>query len=162
VQKLSQIQGVGLVDVGGGALPSVRVEANPMQLEEYGLTLSSIQSTLSAQNTDVARGSFESNGIKTDIITNGQISHAAQYKPLIIGYHNGAAVRLEDVAEVEDATSNVRAAGYLNGVPSITIIIRRQPGANIIETIDRIQAALPSLEDDYCSRSNDNNSCLRE
>jgi multidrug efflux pump len=146
VQKLSQIQGVGLVDVGGGALPSVRVEANPMQLEEYGLTLSSIQSTLSAQNTDVARGSFESNGIKTDIITNGQISHAAQYKPLIIGYHNGAAVRLEDVAEVEDATSNVRAAGYLNGVPSITIIIRRQPGANIIETIDRIQAALPSLE----------------
>ncbi len=145
-QRLSQIQGVGQVRVGGGALPSVRVEANPMQLEEYGLTLSDIRSTLSAQNTDVARGSLESNGIKADIVTNGQISLAYQYKPLIVGYHNGSAVRLEDVADVEDGTQDLRAAGYLNGIPSVTVIISRQPGANIIQTNEAIRAALPSLQ----------------
>lgn len=145
-QRLSQVPGVGQVFVGGGDYPSVRVEANPMQLEEYGLTLTSIQATLSAQNTDVARGALQSNGTKLDIVTNGQISKAVQYRPLIVGYHNGAAVRLEDVADVEDATENVRAAGYLNGVQSVTIIITRQPGANIIETNQRIRDALPGLE----------------
>ncbi len=144
-QRLSQLEGVGLVNVGGGALPSVRVEANPMQLEEYGLTLSNIQATLSAQNTDVARGQLQNGDTKVDIITNGQISHAAQYRPLIIGYHNGTAIRLQDVADVEDATQNVRAAGYLNGVSSIPVIITRQPGANIIETNQRIRNALPAL-----------------
>ncbi len=145
-QRVSQIQGVGQVDVGGGALPSVRVEANPMQLESYGLTLSSIQSTLSAQNTDVARGSFQDGSTKIDLVTNGQISHAEQYRPLVVGYHNGLAVHLSDVADVEDATQNVRAAGYLDGIPSVTMIVRRQPGANIIQTNERIRAALPSLQ----------------
>jgi multidrug efflux pump len=145
-QKLSQIEGVGQVRVGGGDYPSVRVEANPMQLEEYGLTLSTIDSVLSAQNTDVARGQLQNGTQKYDIITNGQISKAAQYKPLIVGYHNGTAVRLEDVADVEDATENVRAAGYLDGIPSVTVIISRSPGANIIETNRRIREALPSLE----------------
>ncbi len=144
-QRLSQLEGVGLVNVGGGALPSVRVEANPMQLEEYGLTLSNIQATLSAQNTDVARGQLQDGDTKVDIITNGQISHAEQYRPLIVGYHNGAAVHLQDVADVEDATQNVRAAGYLNGVASIPVIITRQPGANILETNQRIRDALPAL-----------------
>ena len=114
-QKLSQIQGVGQVVVGGGALPSVRVEVNPTQLNSYGLTLSNVQSTLSIQNSDFARGQI-ANGLTTsDILTNGQISHAAEYAPLIIGYKNGAAVRLSDVADVVDSTSNVRNAGYLNG-----------------------------------------------
>ena len=121
------------------AMPSVRVEANPMQLESYGLTLSNIQSALSAQNTDVARGAFENGDTKVDIVTNGQISRADQYKPLIVGYSNGAAVRLEDVADVIDSTQNVRAAGYLNGVKSVTVIITRQPGANIIETNESIR-----------------------
>jgi multidrug efflux pump len=145
-QKLSQIEGVGQVRVGGGDYPSVRVEANPMQLEEYGLTLSNIQTVLSAQNTDVARGQLQNGTQKYDIITNGQISRASQYKPLIVGYHNGTAVRLEDVADVEDATENVRAAGYLDGIPSVTVIISRSPGANIIETNRRIRDALPSLQ----------------
>jgi multidrug efflux pump len=145
-QKLSQIQGVGTVGVGGGALPSVRVDANPMQLEQYGLTLASIQSALSLQNSDHPRGHFENNIIRTDIVTNGQISRAEEYRPLIIGYHNGAAVRLEDVANVQDATQNVRTAGYLNGIKSITMFVSRQPGANIIETNERIRAELPSIE----------------
>ncbi len=144
-QRLSQLGGVGLVNVGGGALPSVRVEANPMQLEQYGLTLPNIQATLSSQNTDVARGQLQDGDTKVDIVTNGQISRAEQYRPLIVGYHNGAAVRLQDVADVQDATQNVRAAGYLNGAASIPVIITRQPGANIIETNQRIRDALPSL-----------------
>ncbi len=145
-QRISQLPGVGLVNVGGGALPSVRIEANPMQLESYGLTLANIQSTLSAQNTDVARGQLQDGETKVDLLTNGQISQAYQYKPLIVGYHNGNAVRLEDVADVEDATSNVRAAGYLNGIKSVTVIITRQPGANIIQTVQGIRDALPSLQ----------------
>ena len=89
---------------------------------------------------------FQNNIIRSDIVTNGQISHAEEYRPLIIGYHNGAAVRLQDVANVQDATQNVRAAGYLNGTKSITLFVSRQPGANIIQTNERIRAALPSIE----------------
>jgi multidrug efflux pump len=145
-QKFSQIEGVGIVGVGGGALPSVRVDANPKQLEQYGLTLAGIQSALSLQNSDRPRGHFENSIIRTDIVTNGQISEAAEYRPLIIGYHNGAAIRLEDVANVRDATQNVRTAGYLNGIKSVTLIVSRQPGANIIATNQRIRAALPSIQ----------------
>ena len=145
-QRLSQLQGVGLVNVGGGALPSVRVEANPTQLESYGLTLADVQSALSSQNTDVARGQLQDGDTKIDIVTNGQISHADQYRPLIVGYHNGLAVRLQDIADVEDATQNLRTAGYLNGIKSVTVIITRQPGANIIETNQRIRDALPGLQ----------------
>ncbi len=145
-QRLSQLQGVGQVRVGGGALPSVRVEANPMQLESYGLTLANIQSVLSAQNTDVARGQLQNGADRVDIVTNGQISHADQYRPLIVGYHNGTAIRLQDVAEVDDATQNLRTAGYLNGIKSVTVIISRSPGANIIETNQRIRDALPGLQ----------------
>ena len=145
-QKLSQIQGVGQVVVGGGALPSVRVEANPTQLNSYGLTLSDIQATLSTMNSQLARGQITSSRRTADIIVNGQISHAADYAPLIIGYHNGVAVRLSDVAEVIDSTANVRNAGYLNGKLSIPIIIFRQPGANIIQTVDNIKRQLPFLK----------------
>jgi multidrug efflux pump len=145
MQKLSQIQGVGQVFVGGGALPSVRVEVNPTKLESFGLTLSSIQSVLSLQNADMPRGRFANNNVTADIITNDQISDAEQYKPLIIGYNNGNAIHLSDVADVIDATQNLRTAGYLNGHPSITVIIFRQPGANIIDTVQRIRTQLPFL-----------------
>jgi multidrug efflux pump len=145
MQKLSQIQGVGQVFVGGGALPSVRVEVNPTKLESFGLTLSDIQSVLSLQNADMPRGRFANNNATADIITNDQISDAEQYKPLVIGYNNGAAVHLSDVADVVDATQNLRTAGYLNGHASITVIIFRQPGANIIDTVQRIRTQLPFL-----------------
>jgi multidrug efflux pump len=141
-QKLSQIQGVGQVVVGGGALPSVRVEVNPTQLNSYGLTLTDVQSILSTQNSYLARGQIAGPTASSDIVVNGQISHAAEYAPLVIGYRNGAAVHLSDVAQVIDSNANIRNAGYLNGKPSIAVIIFRQPGANIIQTIDRIRSQL--------------------
>ncbi len=145
-QKLSQIQGVGQVSVGGGALPSVRVDANPTQLASYGLTLANLQSALSLQNADLAKGQI-TDGVQTaDILANDQISHAADYKPLVVGFKNGAAVHLSDVAQVTDSVQNVRAAGYLNGKRSVTVIIFRQPGANIINTVDRIRAQLPYIK----------------
>ncbi len=145
-QKLSQINGVGQVFVGGGATPSVRVEVNPTKLQSMGLTLGSVESVLSLQNSDAPRGQISGNGITRDIITNDQISEAEQYKPLIIGYNNGVAVRLSDVADVVDSTQNIRTAGYMDGHRGIFIIIFRQPGANIIETVDRIRAQMPFLQ----------------
>ncbi len=144
-QKLSQIEGVGQVSVGGGTLPSVRVEVDPSQLSSMGLTLQNIQSTLSLQNTHQPTGQISDDVVTADIITNDQITHADEYKPLVVGYNRGAAVRLADVANVIDSTQNVRTAGYLNGKPAIVIIIYRQPGANIIETVQRIRDQLPSL-----------------
>jgi multidrug efflux pump len=145
-QKLSQIEGVGQVTAGGGALPSVRVEANPTQLASYGLTVGSLQSVLSLQNSDLAKGQITDGTTTADILANDQISHAADYKPLVVGYKNGAAVHLSDVAQVLDSVQNVRAAGYLNGKRSVTVIIFRQPGANIIDTVDRIRAQLPFIQ----------------
>ncbi len=145
-QKISQLQGVGQVNAGGGALPSVRVEVNPMKLAGYGMTMANIQSVLSLQNSDLARGQITDGTRTADIVVNGQISHAADYKPLIVGYNNGSAVRLDDVADVIDSVQNTRTAGYLNGKRAVTLIIFRQPGANIIDTVDRITAALPSIE----------------
>jgi multidrug efflux pump len=145
-QKLSQIDGVGQVSTGGGALPSVRVDVNPTQLGNYGLALGSIQSALSLQNSDLAKGQIKDGDNSLDIIANDQISHAEDYKPLIVGFNNGAAVRLADVAEVTDSVQNIRAGGYLNGKRAVTVIIFRQPGANIIDTVDRLRAALPGLK----------------
>ena len=145
-QKLSQIQGVGQVNVGGGALPSVRVEVNPTKLASYGLTMVDLQSVLRIQNSDLAKGQITDGTTSADIIANDQISHAVDYKPIIVGYNNGAAIRLEDVANVIDSVQNVRAAGYLNGKRAVLLIIFRQPGANIIETVDRIRAELPSIQ----------------
>ena len=145
-QKLSQIQGVGQVVVGGGALPSVRVDANPTQLASYGLTMANLQSVLSLQNADLAKGQITDGTVTADILANDQISAAADYKPLIVGYKNGAAVRVSDVAQVTDSVQNVRAAGYLNGKRSVTVIIFRQPGANIIATVDRVRAQLPYIQ----------------
>jgi multidrug efflux pump len=145
-QKLSQIRGVGQVNVGGGALPAVRVDANPTQLANYGLTLANVQSVLSLQNADLAKGQISDGVVTADILANDQISRAGEYKPLIVGYRNGAAVRLSDVAEVTDSVQNIRAAGYLNGKRAVMVIIFRQPGANIIATVDRIRAQLPFIK----------------
>jgi multidrug efflux pump len=145
-QKLSQINGVGQVFVGGGATPSVRVEVDPKKLESYGLTIGTVQSTLSLQNSHSPRGQLSDDTMMEDIITNDQISEASEYKPLVIGYHRGAAVRLEDVADVVDSTQDLRTAGYMDGTKAVFAIIFRQPGANIIETVDRIQSQLPFLE----------------
>ncbi len=145
-QKISQIQGVGQVNPGGGALPSVRVEVNPTKLGSFGLTMASVQSVLSLQNSDLARGQITDGLSTSDILVNGQISHAVDYKPLIVGYSNGAAIRLSDVADVIDSVQNTRTAGYLNGKRAVTLIIFRQPGANIIDTVDRITAELPSIK----------------
>jgi multidrug efflux pump len=144
-QKLSQIQGVGQVSVGGGALPSVRVDANPTQLASYGLTMANLQSVLSLQNVDLAKGQITDGTVTADILANDQISHAEDYKPLVVGYSHGAAIRLSDIAQVADSVQNVRAAGYLNSKRAIPVIIFRQPGANIIQTVDRIRAQLPSI-----------------
>jgi len=146
VQKISQIEGVGQANAGGGALPSVRVEVDPNKLASYGLTMGNLRSVLSLQNSNLARGRISDGERSYDIQVNGQISHAVDYRPLIVGYHNGATVRLEDVAEVIDSVADVRTGGYLNGKRAVNLIIFRQPGANIIETVNRIKAQIPSLK----------------
>jgi multidrug efflux pump len=146
-QRLSQIQGVGQVNAGGGALPSVRVEVNPTKLAALGLAMSDLQATLTLQNANLAKGQITNGYITADLLANDQISHADDYKPIIVGYNNNSAVRLSDVADVVDSTQNLRAAGYLNGRQrAVTLIVFRQPGANIIDTVDRIRDALPSVK----------------
>ena len=145
-QRLSQIQGVGQVTVGGSSLPGVRVDVNPTQLNNYGLGLQDVASMLSRQNANSPKGQITDSTTTADITTNDQLLKAVDYMPLVVGYHNGAAVKLSDVANVQDSTENIRAAGFVNGKPSVLIIIFRQPGANIIDTVDRIRAALPSLK----------------
>ena len=145
-QRLSQIEGVGQVTVGGSSLPAVRVELNPTQLNGYGLGLQDVNAMLSTQNANLAKGQITDGNTTADIVANDQLLKAKYYKDLIIGYHKGAAIKLSDVADVEDAVENIRAAGYLNGKPCVLLIIFRQPGANIIDTVDRIRAAIPALK----------------
>jgi multidrug efflux pump len=145
-QRISQISGVGYVRAVGSSLPAVRVELNPNQLNSYGISLSAVQAVISGQNSDSAKGQLSNGTTTADILANDQISKAAAYKPLVVGYHNGGAVRLEDVADVLDSQQSLRQAGYLNGKPSVDLIIYRQPGANIISTVDAIKAAIPSLQ----------------
>jgi|HubBroStandDraft_1064217.scaffolds.fasta_scaffold06323_6 multidrug efflux pump len=145
-QRLSQIQGVGQVNVGGSSLPGVRVDVNPTQLSSYGLGLQDVASMLSNQNANSPKGQITDGATSADVTTNDQLLKAVNYMPLVVGYHNGAAVKLSDVANVIDSTENLRAAGFVNGKPSVLIIIYRQPGANIIDTVDRIRAAIPALK----------------
>jgi multidrug efflux pump len=145
-QRLSQIEGVGQVSVGGSSLPAVRVELNPTQLNSYGLGLQDVQSMLSTQNANIPKGQIADGDTTVDITTNDQLLKADYYKNLIVGYHKGAAIKLSDVAEVDDSVENIRAAGFMNGKPCVMLIINRQPGANIIDTVDRIQDAIPSLK----------------
>jgi multidrug efflux pump len=132
--------------VGGGALPGVRVEVNPTQLNSYGLGLLNVANVLSNQNANLAKGQFADDQSSSDIAVNDQLLKALDYRPLIIGYHNGDAVKLGDVAEVEDSVENIRAGGFANGKPAVLMIIYKQPQANIIDTVEQIRQELPSLK----------------
>jgi multidrug efflux pump len=145
-QKLLQIEGVGSVNVGGGALPAVRVDVNPTLLNSFGLSLTDVSTMLAQQNANLAKGQLADDQMTLDILANDQLLKAVDYQKLIVAVRNGAAIRLADVANVQDSVENVRAAGYLNGKPAIPLIILRQPGANIIDTVDRVKAELPSLK----------------
>ena len=145
-QRLLQIEGVGQVNIGGGALPAVRVDVNPTLLNSFGLSLEDVRTMLSAQNANIAKGQIANDQQTADILDNDQLFKAADYKPLIVAYTNGAPVRLSDIADVQDSIENIRTAGYVNGKPAIPLIIFSAPAANIIQTIDNIRAALPSLQ----------------
>ena len=145
-QRLSQIQGVGQVNVGGSSLPAVRVDVNPTQLNSFGLGLQDVSAMLSRQNSNSPKGQIVDGSSSADVTANDQLLKAVDYMPLVVGYHNGAAVKLSDVANVQDSTENIRAAGFVNGKPSVLIIIFRQPGANIIDTVDRVRESIPSLK----------------
>ena len=145
-QRLLQIQGVGQVNIGGGALPAVRVDVNPRLLNSFGLSLTDISTMLGRQNANLPKGQLADEHTTADILANDQLLKADDYKPLVVAYRNGAPIQLSDVAQVRDGVANIRTAGFLNGKPSIPLIILRTPGANIIETVERIKAALPSLK----------------
>ena len=145
-QKLSQIQGVGQVVVGGSSLPAVRVDVNPTQLNATGLGLEDVRNMLSQQNANIAKGQLANNTTTADLATNDQLLKAVDYRPLIVGYSDGAAIRLSDIANVQDSVENLRSAGLANGNPCALVIIFRQPGANIIDTVDGVRAALPELK----------------
>jgi len=144
-QKISQIAGIGQVTVGGSSLPAVRVELNPHALNKYGISLDQVRAALNGANANRPKGSVELGDRSWQIYANDQAKKAAEYIPLIVAYRNGAAVRLSDVAEVVDSVQDVRNSGSSNGRPSVVLILYRQPGANIIETVDRVQELLPLL-----------------
>ena len=144
-QKLSQVKGVGQVFVGGSSLPGVRVELNPTALSKYGLSLENVRGVLAATNVNRPKGELTRGDTTWEIHTNDQLRTAAQYQPLIVAYRSGAAVRLPDVATAQDSVEDLRAAGFVNGKPAVMVIIFRQPGANIIETVDSIRTLLPQL-----------------
>jgi multidrug efflux pump len=144
-QRLLRIQGVGQVMVGGSSLPAVRVDVNPTQLNALGLGLEDVRGMLSRQNANLPKGQFSNEDRTSDIRANDQLLKAEDYQPLIVTYRNGSAIRLGDIANVEDSVENIRAAGYVDGKPNISLILFRQPGANIIDTVDHIHKELPSL-----------------
>ena len=142
-QKLSQIDGVGQVVVNGASLPAVRVELNPTTLNSYGIGLQEVANFLSTANANIPKGQLIANNRMSDIMTNDQLFKAEQYRPLIVAYRNGAPVRLSDLGEVVDSVQDLRNAGLSNGDPAVVIILFKQPGANIIETVDRVNQAVP-------------------
>jgi multidrug efflux pump len=144
-QRLSQVQGIGQVLIGGAALPAVRVELNPQALFKYGIGLEDVRASLASANANSPKGAIEQGDQHYQIYTNDQAQTAADYKPLIVAYRNGAPVKLADVADVIDSVENVRNAGLADGKPSIVVLLFRQPGANIIDTVDSVKAALPEL-----------------
>ena len=145
-QKLSQIEGVGQVFVWGSSQPSVRIEANPNLLNKLNIGLEAVRAAVAAQNVNVAKGSLQNGQTSWMVQSNDQLKRAKDYRPIIVHYHNGAPVRLSDVAEVQDSYSNIYNAGSFNGKPSVLLVIFRQPGANIIATVDRVVANMPFLQ----------------
>jgi multidrug efflux pump len=144
-QKLSQLQGVGQVQVGGSSLPAVRVELNPQTLNKYGIGFEDVRAVIAATNANRPKGALEAGDRHWQIYANDQAKKAADYLPLIVAYRNGAAVKLTDLGEVVDSVQDLRNAGSSNGKPSVLIVISRQPNANIIETVDSVTALLPQL-----------------
>ncbi|HEV2207880.1 MAG TPA: multidrug efflux RND transporter permease subunit [Verrucomicrobiae bacterium] len=145
-QRLSQIEGVGQVTVGGSSLPAVRIDVNPTQLNSFGLGLEDVRAVLSQQNANLPKGQLANGQTTANVLANDQLTKAVDYQPLTVAYHNGAAVRLSDIANVQDSVENIRAAGFVNGQPSVLLIIFRQPGANIIDTVNRVRETLPALK----------------
>jgi multidrug efflux pump len=145
-QKLSQVNGVGQVFVWGSAQPAVRAEVNPTLLNKLGVGLDTVRTALNAANSNAPKGSVSDHNVSTSFTDTDQLFTADQYRPLIVAYNNGGAVRLGDVAEVQDALADVRNLGLVNGKPGIIMPVFRQPGANIIDTVDRVIALLPYLQ----------------
>jgi multidrug efflux pump len=145
-QKLAQVQGVGQVYVGGGALPAVRVELNPTALNNAGLALEDVRAALSSANANRPKGEVADIHRVWSLSSNDELLKAAEYRQLVVSYRGGAAVRLADVADVTDSVEDIRTMGLSNGKPAIIIIVFRQPGANIIETVDGVRAVLPQLQ----------------
>jgi multidrug efflux pump len=145
-QSLSQVTGIGLVDISGSSLPAVRVELNPGALFKYGIGLEDVRAALASANANSPKGAIDDAGQHYQIYTNDQATHAADYKPLIVAYRNGAAVRLTDVAEVVDSVEDLRNLGVANGESAVLCIVYRQPGANIIQAVDQVIALLPQLQ----------------
>jgi multidrug efflux pump len=145
-QKLLQVQGVGDVTIGGSSLPAVRVELNPRALFKYGIGLEDVRAALSAANANSPKGGVDLGERRYQIYVNDTATRAAQYQSLIVAYRNNAAVRLQDVATVSDAVENIRNLGLADGKPAVLLVLHRQPGANVIDVVDRIRALIPELE----------------
>ncbi|HUO97356.1 MAG TPA: efflux RND transporter permease subunit [Rhizomicrobium sp.] len=145
-QKLSQVDGIGQVQLSGSSLPAVRVDLNPRALFKYGIGLEDVRAALTAANANAPKGAVEDGPKRYQIYVNDQAQTAGDFKNLIVAYRNGAAVRLMDVGSVYDGVEDVRNLGMANGKPAILVILFRQPGANIIQTVDNVKAALPQLQ----------------
>ncbi|MFL6237630.1 MAG: MdtB/MuxB family multidrug efflux RND transporter permease subunit [Thermoanaerobaculia bacterium] len=144
-QKMSQLPGVGLVQISGGQKPAVRIQANPTALSSYGLTLEDVRAAVAQANVNQAKGSFDGSRQSYTIGANDQLLSSDQYRPLIIAYRNGAPVHLSDIADVIDSAENVKQAAWMNQTPAVIVNIQRQPGANIISVVDRVTQLLPQL-----------------
>ena len=145
-QALSQIEGVGQVTINGSSPPAVRVELNPLALFEYGIGLEDVRATLASANARSPKGMIEDGDRRLQLYVNDQVNHAEDYRQLLIAYRNGAPVRLTDVAEIKDSVEDLRTLGLANGRPAVLIRVYRQPGANIVATVDRVKALLPQLK----------------
>ena len=146
-QKISQVPGVGLVSISGGQRPAVRVQANPKALAANGLSLEDLRTAITAANVNQAKGSFDGPTVASTIDANDQLHSAAEYRSIVIAYRNGAPIHLSDVADVVEDAENVRLAAWMNEAPAVILNIQRQPGANVIETVNRIKQLLPQLRD---------------
>jgi multidrug efflux pump len=145
-QKLSQVSGVGQVTVGGSSLPGVRIELNPTALNKYGIGLEQVRTALGGANANTPKGHFSDGLHMWEVAANDQLFKASDYESLVIAYRNGLAVKISDIGQAQDSVEDLRNSGYANGKPSVLVIIFRQPGANIIDTVDRIQAVLPQIQ----------------
>jgi multidrug efflux pump len=145
-QKISQVTGVGMVSIAGGQKPSVRIQANPAQLAAYNLSLEDLRTALAAANVDQAKGTLNGSRQSYTIGANDQLISSGDYKPVIVAYRNGAAVRASDVATIVDAAENSQQAAWMDRQPAVIVNIQRQPGANIIAVVDRIKKLLPQLQ----------------